>query len=153
LAGPYDGLPREELALTPNGMLIDQAGHHVRQRYVLSNYQVEPRGRPLARDSRTGMTLYRTSGPLRISGTLLGLYPDRWSGGAVLWTHYGCRGGVLRAHLLSDPGLFHRGMQALAAQLDGKTIAQTTVPTTRAATFSVRLPRRAHGVCAVTFLV
>jgi len=153
LAGPYDGLAGEQLTSTPDGVLTDQAGHHVRHRYVLSNYQVVPDGRPLARDSRTGMTLYETSGPLRIKGTLLGLYPDRWSGGAALWTQYGCRGGVLRAHVLSDPGLFQRGIQALAAQLHGKTIAQTTVRTTRAGTFSVPLPRRAHGMCAVNFIV
>jgi hypothetical protein len=153
LAGPYDGLAREELAPAPSGVLKDSAGNGIRHRYVLSNYQVVPEGKPLARDSRTGMTLYETSGPLRIRGTLVGVYPDRWSGGAALWTQYGCRGGVLRAHLLSDPALFHRGRQALAAQLDGKTIAQTTVPTTRDSTFSVPLPRRAHGVCAVNFLV
>jgi len=153
MAGPFDGLPEGQLAPTPSGVLTDPGGRTLRHRYILSNYQVIPYGRPLARDRRSGMTLYETSGPLRIRGTLLGLYPDRWSGGAALWTQYGCHAGVLRAHLLSDPRLFPRGIQALAAQLHGKTIAQTTVPTRRAATFSVALPRRAHGVCAVNFLV
>ena len=153
LAGPYDGLPRTELAPKPSGYLADPTGQRLAHGYVLSNLQVVPYGTPIAADRGTGMTLYKTEGPLRIEGTLLGLYQDRWSGGAALWTQYGCRGGVLRAHVLSDPGLFHRGKQALAAQLDGKTIAQTTVSTTRAATFSVPLPRRAHGTCAVNFLV
>ena len=153
LAGPYDGLPRTELAPKPSGYLADPTGQRLAHGYVLSNLQVVPYGTPIAADRGTGMTLYKTEGPLRIKGTLLGLYQDRWSGGAALWTQYGCRGGVLRAHVLSDPGLFHRGKQALAAQLDGKTIAQTTVSTTRAATFSVPLPRRAHGTCAVNFLV
>jgi hypothetical protein len=153
LAGPYDGLPRTELAPKPSGYLADPTGQRLAQRYVLSNLQVVPYGTPIAADRGTGMTLYKTNGPLRIRGTLLGLYPDRWSGGAALWTLYGCNGGVLRAHLLSDPALYHRGRQALAAQLDGKTIARTTVPTTRDAVFTVRLPRRAEGVCAVNFLV
>jgi hypothetical protein len=98
------------------------------------------------------MTLYETKGPLRIKGTLVGLFVDRWSGGAALWTQYGCDGGTLTAHLLSDPNLFHRGVQGLTAQLNGKTIAQKRVPTTRRSTFSVPLPRR-RGVCAVNFLV
>jgi len=153
LAGPYDGLPRTELAPKPSGYLADATGQRVAQRYVLSNLQVVPYGTPIAADRGIGMTLYKTEGPLRIRGTLLGLYQDRWSGGVALWTQYGCNGGVLRAHLLSDPALFHGRRQALAAQLDGKTIAQTTVPTTREAVFAVRLPRRAHGVCAVNFLV
>ena len=106
----------------------------------------------IARDGGTGMTLYETSGPLRIKATVVGLYTDRWSGPAALWTQYGCHGGTLRAHLLSDPGLFHRRVQGLTAQIDGKTVAQLRVPTTRPATFSVPMPKRA-GVCAVNFLV
>jgi hypothetical protein len=152
MAGPFDGLPRTELATGSSGLLTDPAGQRVRHRYVLSNYQVVPNGRPLARDSRTGMTLYETSGPLRVKATLVGLYPDRWSGGAALWTQYGCNGGVLRAHVLSDPTLYPGGSQGITAQLGGKTIAQTTVRTDKATTFSVPLPRHA-GVCAVNFLV
>jgi hypothetical protein len=152
MAGPFDGLPRTELATRPSGLLTDVTGQAVRHRYVLSNYQVVPEGRPLAQDSRTGMTLYETSGPLRVKATLVGLYPDRWSGGAALWTQYGCNGGVLRARVLSDPTLYPGGVQAITAQLDGKTIAETTVRTTKATTFSVPLPRHA-GVCAVNFLV
>jgi hypothetical protein len=152
LAGPFDGLPRTELTTGPSGVLADPLGNRLRHHYVLSNYQVVPYGRALARDEGTGMTLYETTGPLRIKATLVGVYPDRWSGGAALWTQYGCNGGVLTAHVLSDPVLYNRGTQALTAQLDGKTIAQTTVPTTRPAAFSVPLPRRA-SVCAVNFLV
>jgi len=152
LAGPYDGLPRTELSEGSSGLLADPTGGPVRHRYVLSNYQVTPAGRPLARDDRAGMTLYETRGPLRIKATLVGIYPDRWSGGAALWTQYGCNGGVLRTRLLSDPVLYGRGKQVITAQIDGRTIAQTTVPSTRAATLSVPLPHHA-GVCAVNFLV
>jgi hypothetical protein len=152
MAGPFDGLPRTELATAPSGLLTGPAGQPVRHRYVLSNYQVVPEGLPLAQDSRTGMTLYRTSAALRVKATLVGLYPDRWSGGAALWTQYGCNGGVLRAHVLSDPTLYPGDEQGITAQLDGKTIAQTTVRTDKPATFSVPLRRHA-GVCAVNFLV
>jgi len=152
LAGPYDGLPREDLAPTATGVLHTVFGKPIRQRYVLSNYQVVPEGRVLARDRGTGMTLYETKGKARIKGTLVGVYPDRWSGGAALWTQYGCNGGTLTAHLLSDPGLFDRGVQGVTAQIDGKTVAQTRVRTTRPATFSVPLPRHG-GACAVNFLV
>jgi hypothetical protein len=152
MAGPFDGLPRTELATASSGLLTNPAGQRVRHRYVLSNYQVVPNGRPLAQDSHTGMTLYETNGPLRVKATLVGVYPDRWSGGAALWTQYGCNGGVLRAHVLSDPTLYPGGSQEIAAQLGGKTIAQTTARTDKAATFSVPLPRHA-GICAVNFLV
>jgi hypothetical protein len=152
LAGPFDGLAREDLAPDPKGVLHGATGKRIQQRYVLSNYQVVPAGRPLAEDRGTGMTLYETKGPVRIKGTLVGLYPDRWSGPAALWTQYGCNGGTLRVHLLSDPALYHRGRQTIVAMLGTKTIARTTVPTTRATTFAVPLPRRA-GVCPVNFVV
>ena len=60
LAGPFDGLAREDLAPDPKGVLHGASGRKIRQRYVLSNYQVVPAGRPLAADRGTGMTLYET---------------------------------------------------------------------------------------------
>jgi hypothetical protein len=152
LAGPYDSLPRTDLAPTASGLLHDARGRPVRHRYVLSNYQVVPDARPLAEDGGAGMTLYETTGQLRVKGTLIGLFPDRWSGPAALWTQYGCDGGTLRVHLLSDPVLYHRGTQTITATLANKTIARTTVRSTRPATFSVPLPRH-EGVCAVNFIV
>jgi hypothetical protein len=119
---------------------------------VLSNYQVVPAGTALDDDPGTGMTLYRTRGPLRVEGTLVGLYPDRWSGPAALWTQYGCRGGTLRAHVLSDPALFHRGAQTITAMLGTKTLATRSVPSTHDAVVSVPLPRHTP-VCAVNFIV
>jgi hypothetical protein len=98
------------------------------------------------------MTLYETDDPLRIKGTLLGLFPDRWSGGAALWTQYGCHGGTLRAHVLSDPVLYHRGDQMITAMLGNKVLTRSSVRTTRPETVSVPLPQRA-GICAVNFIV
>lgn len=153
LAGPFDSLPREDLAPVPSGVLHDTAGKPVRQRYILSNYQVVPYGQPIARDRGTGMTLYDVRGPLRIKGTLVGLFPDRWSGPVVQWTQYACDGGVLRVHLLSDPGLYHRGVQTVTAALNNTTpLAQTTVRTTRPKVFSVPLPRHL-GACQVNFVI
>jgi len=152
LAGPFDGLAREDVAPDAKGVLHGVGGRKITQRYVLSNYQVVPVGQPLAADRGTGMTLYETKGPIRIKGTLVGAYPDRWSGPAVLWTQYRCNGGTLRVHVLSDPALFHRGEQTITAMIGAKTIATTKVPTTRAVTFAVPMPKRAD-VCPVNFII
>lgn len=152
LSGPFDSLPRQELATEPSGLVRDDAGKTVRQRYVLSNSYVIPDGRPLARDPGAGMTLYETTGPLRIGATLVGLYPDHWSGPTVYWTRYGCNGGTLRVILVSDRTLYHRGTQTVVAQLDNKVIARRVVHSTRPATMSVPLPA-GRRVCPVTFQV
>jgi hypothetical protein len=55
-------------------------------------------------------------------------------------------------HVLSDPALFHRGKQTIAATIGTKTIATTKVPTTRAVTFAVPMPKRAD-VCPVNFII
>jgi hypothetical protein len=124
----------------------------VRHRFVLSNYQIVPVGRKLAEDRGSGMTLYETRGALRLKASLVGVYPDRWSGPGALWTQYGCDGGALRVHLLSDPVMYNRAPQSITAQVNGKTVRTFAVPTTRAATIAVPLPR--HVVtCAVNFAV
>jgi hypothetical protein len=152
LAGPYDSLPRTDVAPAPSGVLRDTANQLVRHRYVLSNFQVVPAGRPIASDPGTGMTLYQTKGPLRLKGTLLGIYPDRWSGGAALWTQYGCRGGTLTTRVRSDSLLFRHGVQTIRANLGGKTIARISMRAGRPTTFAVPLPE-GQNVCAVNFIV
>jgi hypothetical protein len=152
LAGAYDSLPRTDVAAAPSGVLRDTANQLVRHRYVLSNFQVIPDGRPIAADSGTGMTLYETNGPLRIKGTLLGIYPDRWSGGAALWTQYGCRGGTLTTRVRSDSLLFRNGIQKITAMLGDKTLARKSMRAGRLTSFSVPLPK-GQPVCAVNFIV
>lgn len=155
LAGPYDGLPRTDLAPDGSGLLHDAAGQPVHSRYVLANYQVVPRGEELADDRDTGMTLYRTSGPLRITETNVGMYPDRWSGPGVLWTKYDCRGGVLRARVLSDPAILRNASQTLTAY-EGtdatKPLGHKTVRPGVPTTFAVHL-RSTGKTCSTTISV
>ena len=152
LAGPFDGLPHSDVRAQPSGLILDAAGKPVRHRYVLSNYYVYPEGRALARDRGTGMTLYDTRGPLRVSGTLVGVYPDRWSGVGALWTQYACNGGTLRAHVLSDPLLFP-GRQTVTAMLGQKVLGRTVIRTDRRQTVTVDLPPQRSGTCAVNFVI
>jgi hypothetical protein len=152
MSGPWDSLPRNDVAPAASGVLHDVAGKPVRQRFVLANDQVAVVGRVLARDRPVGMTLYETNGPLRIRSTVVGIFPDRWVGGGALYTQYGCRGGTLRVRVLSDPVLFHRGVQTVTATLGTRTLSQTSVPTTRFATVAVPLPRHVSP-CPISFTI
>lgn len=155
LAGAYDGLPRTELAPDSSGLLHAADGSVVRSRYVLANYQVVPVGEQLGLDRETGMTLYRTSGPLRIASTNVGVYPDRWSGAGILWTGYGCLGGVLRTDVLSDPALFRGATQTLTAYQGTdatKPLATKKVRPGVPTRFEVPL-RPTSGVCSTTIAV
>jgi hypothetical protein len=152
LSGPYDSLPRTDVHAQPSGELRDAEGTPVKSRYVLAHHQVVVNGRVLARDPGTGMTLYETDGPARIKGIIDGVGTDEWSDATPRYTQYDCRGGTLRVHVLSDPNLYHRGVQTLAATMNNRPLAQKTVPTTRSATFSVPLPRNVSP-CVVNFTV
>ena len=74
----------------------------------LTEDKIAPDGELLARDHGLGITLWRISGPLVATATVVeGLYPnDTWSGDEVTWTGERCRGGTLTVGLSSDPDLF-----------------------------------------------
>jgi hypothetical protein len=152
VSGPYDSLPRTDVAPHTTGVLIDAAGRRASAPYVLADYQERPVGRLIARDAGTGMGLYATAPPLRLRSRIDGIYLDRWSGPEALYTQWGCRGGTLRAHVLSDPVLYHRGVQTLTALLGDRVLGTKTVPTTRPATFTVSLPS-GIPVCAVKYRI
>jgi hypothetical protein len=154
LSGRYDSLPRTDVGPTTTGVLQDAAGKHVSSHYVLADYQVRPVGRVIARDAGTGMGLYATVPPVRLRSRIDGIFLDRWSGPEALYTQWGCHGGTLRAHVLSDPVLYNRGVQTLTALLgdSDKVLGTKTVRTTRPATFTVSLPSNVP-VCAVKYRV
>jgi hypothetical protein len=152
LSGPYDSLPRTDVAPTSTGLLRDAAGKRVNARYVLADYQERPVGRLIARDPGTGMGLYATTPPVRLQSRIDGIYLDRWSGPEALYTRWSCHGGTLRAHVLSDPVLYHRGVQTLTALLGDRVLGTKTVPTTRPATFTVSLPS-GIPVCSVKYRI
>jgi hypothetical protein len=152
LSGPYDGLPRTDLTPDSSGLLHDAAGNPVQRRYILANYQVVPAGQELAADRDIGMYLYRSSEPLRIVETNLGVHPDHWSGPAVFWNRYRCHGGVLRATVQSDPAILRNATQTLTAYegMDTtKPIAHTKARAGQVTTFTVPLRSRG-GTCSTT---
>jgi hypothetical protein len=53
---------------------------------------------------------------------------------------------------LSDPVLYHRGVQTLTALLGNRVLGTKTVRTTRPATFTVSLPSNVP-VCAVKYRI
>jgi hypothetical protein len=152
LSGPYDSLPRTDVEPHATGVLQDAAGKRVNARYVLADYQERPVGRLIARDRGTGMGLYATAPPVRLLSRIDGIDLDRWSGPEALYTRWGCHGGTLRAHVLSDPVLYHRGVQTMTALLGDRILGTKTVPTTRPATFTVSLPSNVP-VCAVKYRI
>jgi hypothetical protein len=154
VSGQYDSLPRTDVAPRATGVLYDVNGKPVSAPYVLADYQERPVGRVIARDPGTGMGLYAAAHPLRLRSRIDGIYLDRWSGPEALYTQWGCRGGTVRAHVLSDPGMYHGGVQTLTALVgnSNRVLGTTTIRTTRPATFTVSLPPNVP-VCAVKYRV
>ena len=126
---PPDGLPQETLAIDPaSGILRDQAGKEIRPRYVLVDRTMNLDGRVVAGSRAPGasLRLYEASQPVIVRERTHGLYADSWSGGQVVYTRYGCTGGVLGLVLVSDRAL-HRTPVSVVASSGGGIRAQTRV--------------------------
>jgi hypothetical protein len=145
-------LPEQELKVDPETGVMSSGGRPVRSLYALTDSSVELDGKQLDQDPRTGMTLYRLSGPLRQVSQVTGLYPeDTWSGRYASYTRLGCHGGTLRVGLQSDPGIFTKP-QTVVARIGGKEVARVSVPAGGMADLVVPL-NRGDLVCNVDFEV
>ena len=54
--------------------------------YLLTDTSLQPDGRPLASDPRTGMVLYRVRQPVAIRSRVTGRYIDGWTAATVTYT-------------------------------------------------------------------
>jgi len=138
-----------------SGVVHDEQGRPIQERYVLSSARVALVGRPIAEDSSKQLVLYRVTPPVRTTTQIRGLYPGTyhpWSGPHLTWTRAACTGGALTVTLESDNALFHGLVQTVA--VSGTTGAHTLrIPaTTPGRTFVLRLVPK-HGVCTVSFAI
>ena len=152
LTGPSPGgLPELPVARRPDGGLAAADGP-VRAQFVLADGSVDVAGRPVARDPRIGLVLYRTGGPVVVLTKVEGLYPnDTWSGKNVTYTRVACAGGRLSVLLASDPSLFERP-QVVVARSAG-VVRSTRIAPAGQSRLAVPLRRGAGGVCRVRFTV
>jgi hypothetical protein len=150
LGAPTGGnLPEAKVAIDQRtGVLHDGRGRELRARWVLTDSSVAPAGKVVARDERRGMLLLRTSGPLRSTTRITGLWPDTWSGPRATYTRHECRGGAVAVSLQSDPSLF-RVPQVVTARVAGRPAGRVRIPA--GGTGSLRVPLR--GSCTVVFSV
>jgi hypothetical protein len=101
--------------IASRGNLVQDGGAAaVPARYVVADGSFQLAGSPLARQQVGALTLYATSGPVRLTGLVTGLQqplftPPRgysnlgWSGARFALTHYDCSGGSATIELRANP--------------------------------------------------
>jgi hypothetical protein len=148
-----DGLPQQSLVLeSATGIVRLQSGEPLRSRYVLVDRTMNLDGRVLSgnRAVGAGMRLYEASQPVTIRERIHGLYADGWSGPEMVYTRYGCEGGVLGVILIGSSDL-HPTPARVVARSGGRVLAQALVGD--AAQF-FRVPlQSAGGVCEARLAV
>ena len=124
----------------------------MRSRYVLVDRTMNLDGRVLSGNpaAGAGMRLYEASQPVTIRERITGLYADGWSGPEMVYTRYGCKGGVLVLILIGSNDL-RPSPARVVARSEGRVLAQTLVGE---AAERFRIPLRpAGGVCEVKLAV
>jgi hypothetical protein len=145
---PADG----GLAETPvrergDGTLVTAAGTAPRVGYAVS--YVDIAGRPIARDDRIGLTLFRVHGPLVILTRITGLYPnDTWGRRLVTYRREHCTGGSLDVRVGTDAQLFDTA-QTIDVTSGSRTTAIRIAPAEQPTAHVLLQPR--DGVCTVDF--
>ena len=154
IGGPTPGgLAETEVTVDEeSGELRTAAGGRVRAGYLLAEDRISPDGVVVARDSGTGLTLWRVAGDLVATTTQVeGLYPgDTWSGPTVTWTRERCRGGSLTVLLTSDPNLYDEN-QVVTAFVNGKRAGRVSVAPFGIESLRVRLVPDDKETCRVVF--
>ena len=96
------------------------------------------------------MRLYEASQPVTLRERIQGLYADGWSGSLIVYTRYGCEGGVLSMILIGSSELRPKPARVIARS-EGRVVAQTLVGD---AAQSFRVPLgSAGGVCEARLTV
>jgi glycosyltransferase involved in cell wall biosynthesis len=155
LGTPLSGdMPSTALKIDQStGVLRDDAGAPIADRYVLTSTAVDLVGRRVASDTTKGLVLYDVPSPARTTTQITGLYDDLdspWSGPDVTWRRYDCRGGVLSVQLRSDNQLFDKP-QTLVVSGTTPSLTRRLPP---GANRSVHLPLAPRkGVCEVDFAI
>jgi hypothetical protein len=144
------GLPETPVHERPDGTLVTATGRPPHVGYAVSYIDIA--GKPVARDPRIGLVLYRVNGPLVVLTRVTGLFPDTWAGRHVTYRRVQCTGGHLAVRLGTDEHLFSTP-QVVTATTAGKVVGRISVAPTAQPTFRVPLHPDARGVCSVTFTI
>ena len=160
LGGPMPGgLPEIPVSVDEKtGHLVRPNDAIVQADYAITDGSIALDGRPVARDERLGLTLYRTNGPLISLTAVTGVYNDQWSGPEVTYRRVRCRGGTLTVTVESDPGLFDEPQQVEATSsadrgaTEMSNVAWIKLPPGQQGKLRIRLMSE-DGVCTVTFTV
>jgi hypothetical protein len=132
-----------------DGTLVDGGGHAPRVGYAVSYTDIA--GRPVARDAKLGLALYRVDGPLVVLTRVTGLYPnDTWSGRTVTYRRLRCDGGRLSVRLGTDEHLFEAA-QVITARVGGRVARRISILPGEQPTLEVPLRPDAGHTCRVTF--
>jgi hypothetical protein len=117
-------------------------------RYVITNDIVAMVGEPVAHQSRGpdqfGLTLWKLSGPPRISMTRSGFLPNGDIIGPAKVTAYGCAAGTLELTLLP------KDTQTLRIELDGRTVIRENISGEPSWQGTVHVPAN-HGPAPCVF--
>jgi hypothetical protein len=147
---PADGgLPETPVHEQSDGSLATATGAVPRVRYAVSYTDIA--GRPLARDTGIGLTLYRVNGPLVVLTRVRGLYAnDTWGGRSVTYRRLRCNGGQVSVRLGTDAQLFAAD-QVVTATVHGEEVGSIRIPPAGQVTLGVPLVPDAANRCEVTF--
>lgn len=147
---PADGgLPETPVNERADGTLVTASGSAPRVGYAVSYTDLA--GRPVARDPRVGLALYRVNGPLVVLTRVTGIYAnDTWSGRRVTYRRLRCPGGHLAVRLGTDEHLFQTA-QVVTATVAKRVVARVRVLPSEQPTLQVPLRADAEGTCRVTF--
>jgi hypothetical protein len=147
---PADGgLPETPVRERRDGTLVNGAGRAPRVGYAVSYTDIA--GKPVARDAKLGLALYRVNGPLVVLTRVRGLYPnDTWSGRRVTYRRLRCDGGRLAVRLGTDEQLF-TGSQVVTARVAGRVAGRISIVPGEQPTLDVPLRPDARHTCRVVF--
>jgi hypothetical protein len=135
-------LPQQVQALTPNGRLA------VRDRYLVASDQFGFVGTPVAHHARGGdleaLTLWRLTGPPRLSSITTGVQPNGDIIGPATITAYGCAGGNLELTLLP------KATNIVKVFLNGKLVLRRNIAGLAYWNGWIPVPRSHRGLCRFT---
>jgi hypothetical protein len=146
---PADGgLPETPVHERRDGTLVTARGRPPHVAYAVSYTDIA--GRPVARDSKIGLVLYRVDGPLVVLTRVSGIYADTWSGRRVTYRRLRCEGGQLAVRLGTDEHLFDTA-QVVTATSAGSVVGRIRIRPAEQPTLTVPLRPDAHHICEVRF--
>jgi hypothetical protein len=142
----------QHVTIARDGVVRLDDGSPVTDRRLVLDSAIDPNAIALARDTGSGLTLYRVRPPLVSLASVRGVYGDSWSGRTVTWTRKSCPGGSLTVQLSGDATLFDSRRTTVTGWVPGRAAKSVTFRQDLPAGLRVPLESR-NGRCVVRFRV